>query len=94
LSAIPIRIPEQWEPAWFRRFYVEVLAGEAVRGLTAHNADPQAHSAYPAHPVGSLYFSSNATDPNVSIGYGTWVAFGSGTTEVSGATVHVWERTE
>jgi len=37
--ADPVRFPEQWSPAWFRRFYVEVIARQSVpvgaRVLTA-----------------------------------------------------------
>lgn len=29
-------------------------------------------------PVGGLYFSTNSTNPNTSLGYGTWSAFGAG----------------
>jgi hypothetical protein len=54
LSAIPIRIPEQWEPAWFRRFYVEVLANGTVNGLAAHNADPSAHASLGTLPAGGV----------------------------------------
>jgi hypothetical protein len=30
------------------------------------------------HPVGSIYTSTSATNPNTSFGFGTWVAFGAG----------------
>jgi len=29
-------------------------------------------------PVGSVYFSINSTNPGTSLGFGTWVAFGTG----------------
>jgi microcystin-dependent protein len=31
-----------------------------------------------AYPVGSIYINNTAADPNVFMGFGTWVAFGSG----------------
>jgi hypothetical protein len=30
------------------------------------------------YPVGSLYFSTTATNPATTLGFGTWVAFGAG----------------
>jgi hypothetical protein len=30
------------------------------------------------HPVGSLYFTTNSTNPGTSLGFGTWSAFGAG----------------
>ena len=30
------------------------------------------------HPVGSIYSSTSATNPNTSCGFGTWVQFGAG----------------
>lgn len=30
------------------------------------------------YPVGSIYISTNATNPAVSLGFGTWTAFGAG----------------
>lgn len=30
------------------------------------------------YPVGCLYFSTNSTNPNTSLGFGTWSAFGAG----------------
>ena len=30
------------------------------------------------HPVGSIYSSTSATNPNTSFGFGTWVQFGAG----------------
>ena len=54
MTAIPVRIPEQWEPAWFRRFYVEVLANGTVNGLATHNADPSAHAGLGTLPMGGI----------------------------------------
>lgn len=34
------------------------------------------------HPVGSLYISVNSANPSTYLGFGTWVAFGSGRTIV------------
>lgn len=31
-----------------------------------------------AYPVGSIYFSTNSTNPATSLGFGTWSAFGAG----------------
>jgi hypothetical protein len=30
------------------------------------------------YPVGCIYFSTNSTNPSVSLGFGTWAAFGAG----------------
>ena len=31
-----------------------------------------------AYPVGSIYISTNSTNPGTSLGFGTWAAFGAG----------------
>ena len=73
MTAIPVRIPEQWEPAWFRRFYVEVLANGTVNGLVTHNADPSAHAnlgTLPAGGVAGQWLVTNA-DNNFSAEWST-----------------------
>jgi len=50
-TAKPVRIPREWSDAWFRDFYVQVLARDVVgvsqadvsADIAAHNADPDAH---------------------------------------------------
>lgn len=38
------------------------------------------------YPVGCIYFSVNSTNPNTSLGFGTWSAFGAGAVPVGFAT--------
>lgn len=91
--AVPVRIPEQWSPTWFRQFYVEVLARVPQLELAAHVANPDAHERLKALPIGSIYSSTINANPATMLGYGTWNAFGTGTDTVAGSTVYVWERT-
>lgn len=52
--AIPIRIPDLWSAAWFRRLYAEVLGRAATTDdLAAHNANAMAHGGILRTGVGS-----------------------------------------
>jgi hypothetical protein len=35
MTAVPVRIPNEWSPDWFRRFYAEVLAKQIDNGIAA-----------------------------------------------------------
>ena len=41
-------------------------------------------------PVGSVFISLNNASPNAQVGFGTWIATGTGT--LLGATVYGWKR--
>lgn len=59
---------------------VMTLMTRGGQTLTAGNVDLSKKAVDLAYPVGSLYFSSVATNPATLFGVGTWAAFGTGKT--------------
>jgi hypothetical protein len=79
MTAVPVRIPNEWSPDWFRRLYAEVLSRPTVE----------------AFKPGMLYMAANDTPPATVLGYGEWAQYGTGVFYMNDGTalaVYVWQR--
>lgn len=58
-------------------FYVEDV-DDIYSQITSEIASAISAAKSALHPVGSIYMSTSSTNPGTSLGFGTWVAWGSG----------------